>query len=367
VSVNPRLLLQLSIILLTLSAAPTRADEKPAFAFKDGDRVAWIGSSSTRIGVWPKTVEFLLRTRHPDTRLEFKSFTTGGGTFATGLQNLEKGLADYKPTVVVFNYGGNDAGAGEKGLPTFKENMTKAYDRVKASGARVVFTTHQAGDVRKAGEAALARRKLYAETMLGFGKEKGWTVIDVHHPLEDLQRNGQKDDEAYTILKDTIHLTNPAYVAWGYYLYEGLNPPSAVSHAALSADGKVTKAVGCKVEDVKAEANGLSFTRADAVLPILPPEALPPRKPVPVEKHSAYLLTATGLPDGDYEVRCEGKPIGTVDAKALAAGVNLNTLLLDAKRPAPWEALAKDLWAAKATEQVGKTRWRFEVRKAPPE
>jgi lysophospholipase L1-like esterase len=365
VSVNRRLLLPVAAVLLTLSVA-ARADEKPPFLFKDGDRVAWIGSSSTRIGVWPKTVEFLLRTRHPDTRLAFKSFTTGGGTFATGLQNLDKWLADYKPTVVVFNYGGNDAGAGEKGLPTFKENMTKAYDRVKASGARVIFSTHQSGDVRKATEAALARRKLYAETMLSFGKEKGWTVIDVHHPLEDLQRNGQKDDDSYTILKDTIHLTNPAYIAWGYYFYERLNSPAAVSQAALSADGKVTKAVGCKVEDVKAEAKGLSFTRTDAVLPILPPEALPPRKYVPLEKLSAYLLTVTGLPDGDYEVRCEGKPLGTADAKALAAGVNLNTLLLDAKRSAPWEALAKDLWAAKATEQVGKTRWRFEVRTATP-
>lgn len=352
------------IALLVAVSVTAHAEEKPsAFLLQDGDRVAWVGSSSTRIGVWPRTVEFLVRTRHPDLRIEFKSFTTGGGTFATGLQNLDKWLPDYKPTVVVFNYGGNDAGAGENGLPTFKENMTKAHDRVKELGARVVFCTHQSGDVRKASEAALARRKLYAETMIAFGKEKGWTVLDVHHPIEDLQRNGQKDDDAYTILKDTIHLTNPAYIGWGYYFYELLHPTNAASHAVLAADGAVAKTVGCKIDNVKIEGQGLSFTRADARLPILPPEALPPRKYVPLEKLSPYLLTVTGLPDGKYTVHCEGKLIGAADAKTLADGVNLNTLLLDSQQTAPWDPLAKELWVGKSLEQIGKTRWRFEVRK----
>jgi hypothetical protein len=71
----------------------------------------------------------------------------------------------------------------------------------------------------------------------------------------------------------------------------------------------------------------------------------------------------TGLPEGSYEVSCEGKPLGTADAKALADGVNLNGLLLDSGQPAPWDELVKQLWAGKALDEVGKTRWRFVVRK----
>src|ERR1700732_4434780 len=67
-----------------------------AFPFRDGDRVAWVGSSSTNIGVWPRTVEFLLRTRQPDLRLTFRTYTTGGGTFATGVEHLDAWLADLK-------------------------------------------------------------------------------------------------------------------------------------------------------------------------------------------------------------------------------------------------------------------------------
>src|SRR4051794_36507924 len=82
--------------------APPPAGPMPLI--RDGDRVAWIGSSSTRIGVWPRTVEFLLRTRHPELSLEFHRSSTGGGTFSTGLANLDAWLDEFHPTLVVFNY-----------------------------------------------------------------------------------------------------------------------------------------------------------------------------------------------------------------------------------------------------------------------
>src|SRR5947208_17059427 len=110
-----RMVVAVAIAIAVHSGA--RAGEQAAFPFRDGDRVAWIGSSSTNIGIWPKTMEFLLRTRHPKLNLTFKKYSTGGGTFGTGLATLDKWLDDGKPTLVFFNYGSNDAGAGEKGLP----------------------------------------------------------------------------------------------------------------------------------------------------------------------------------------------------------------------------------------------------------
>ena len=352
------------LLLASASASARAADKADGFPFKDGDRVAWVGSSSTHIGVWPRTMEFLLRTRNPDVRLTFQKFSTGGGTFATGVEHLDAWLADFKPTVVFLNYGGNDADAGEPGLPQFKENIEKCVAKITATGARVVLTTPQAADVRKAGEAPAARRTLYAETMLAFGKDKGWSVVDTHHPLEALQREGEKIDKDYTILKDKIHLTDSAYVAWGLYLYERLAPPAAESKAVLTADGKVVKTVRCAIEDVKTETGSVSFTRRDEVLPLLPPASLlPPRGLAPLEKLSSYLLAVGGLPEGSYEILCEGKLLGETDAGRLASGVNLNSLLLDSGRAPPWAELTDQLWAGKALDRVGKTRWTFVVRK----
>ena len=60
---------------------------------------------------------------------------------------------------------------------------------------------------------------------------------------------------------------------------------------------------------------------------------------------------------------CEGKLIGEADAGRLASGVNLNGLLLDSGKAAPWVELTDQLWAGKGLDQMGKTRWRFVVRK----
>jgi lysophospholipase L1-like esterase len=345
-------------------AAGQTPDAKPIeFPFKENDRVAWVGSSSTKIGVWPKTMQFLLATRHPELKLTFGKFTTGGGTFATGLQKMDEWLSPFKPTVVFFNYGGNDAGAGEKGLPKFQENIADSVAKAKSYGARVYLLTPQAADVRKAGEAPAARRALYADALIRFGKEKGWPVIDVHHPLAELQKLAQNDDDAYTILADTIHLTPPAYIAWAYYQYDRLNPPARESSATLRADGHVTSVKNCKISDVKATEAGLTFTRADEILPILPPQSLPPRSHVPLERLSRYMLQIEGLKEGDYTIASGGKSIGATTAAALAKGVNLNTLLLDAKGHAPWSNLAKDLWEGDNLDQIGQTRWTFDVRR----
>jgi len=343
------------------AAPPDVSTAKPLV--QDGDRVAWVGSSSTRIGVWPRTVEFLMRTRHPGLDLRFERFTTGGGTFATGLEHIDRWLEEFRPTIVVLNYGGNDADAGREGLPKFKDDMGRCVAKARDKGARVVLVTPQAADNRKSGVAAAAIRSLYAETMLAHGREQGWTVIDVHNPLDAMQKANQRDDPAYTILKDHIHLTDPAYIAWGFFFYDRLDLPLVESEAVLTAKGQVTSTENCEIRHVKVIEGGLSFNRLDKTLPILPPGPLPPRLSGPMEALSRYLLAVTGLAPGMYEIVCDGQVIGAVDAEALALGVNLNSVLLDEGRKAPWAALAKAIWEGQDLDRIGRTRWRFEVRK----
>ena len=87
-------LLACSLLLASIAhAAPPDSNT----TLQKGDRVAFVGSSSTRIGIWPRTVEFLLRTRHPQLDLHFQRFTTGGGTFATGLEHYDEWLGRLPP------------------------------------------------------------------------------------------------------------------------------------------------------------------------------------------------------------------------------------------------------------------------------
>jgi hypothetical protein len=225
--------------------------------------------------------------------------------------------------------------------------------------------THQPSDLHnKAVKAEAARlRTIYAETMISLAQEKGWPLVDTYHPLNSMQDNARRDDPTFTINKDPIHLNDPAYVAWGMFLYEGMNPPPAESVAEITASGQVSATSRCRISNVQAEAGSLSFSRADEVLPILPPPPLPPRRHVPLEELSRYMLKVTGLSPGQYEITCEGKPLGTITADTLEAGVNLNSVMLDAGLSAPWADLAAEIWDGKSLDQIGRTQWRFEIKK----
>ena len=182
--------------------------------------------------------------------------------------------------------------------------------------------------------------------------------------MRQIVKSNSGTNPLVTALADTGQAwptTDPAYIAWGCYLYLGLQTTPPECSATLSADGNVTATKRCKIVDVERGDGKLAFTRLDEILPILPPGPLPPRQHVPLEKVSPYLLRVTGLPAGKYEVRCEGKRLGVIDAAALAEGVNFNTVLLDSKEVAPWEDLAKQLWTGKESDHIAKTRLRFEL------
>src|SRR5262249_33539215 len=137
----------------------------------------------------------------------------------------------------------------------------------------------------------------------------------------------------------------------------------ARSAVTVTAGGDVTATEDCAIRDVESSAGVLSFTRRDQVLPILPPGPLPPRLSAPAEAHSRYLLEVTCLGPGQYESRCEGQPTGAADAQTLAVGVDVNSLILDGGREAPWQALSQAVWDGRMRDCAGRTRWRFEVRK----
>jgi len=388
-----RLIILLGILIsASVNSATPQTHPLPEFPLKSGDRVFWYGSSSTMIGVWPRTLEFLLRTRHPDLPLKFDKRGVGGGSFTMAVREISGILAKSKPTVVFFNFGGNDATRGPKGVPLVNQVMAEAVARVKASGARPILLTPQPGDDRMAG-ARNDYLGLYAKEMMTFARDEGLLALDTYQPLEDMQNLRQNEVSDFTINKDRIHLTDSAYVAWGFFIYEGMNPPVAESYVELSADGKVIGTVNCSVNGVKVGSDRVEFTREDAILPLLPPNPipvttttaptkalaapassvlsyaeqhwsdLPPRSYCPLEKFSRYMLKISGLGEGAYTIAADGKPLGTASASQLKEGVNINSLLLDSGHPAPWDELVLELWSGKNLQRIGKTKFKFEIHK----
>ena len=366
------------------------------FPFKKNDRVAWIGSSSTYLGTWPATLEFLLRSRHPELNLTFSRHSTGDGTFATGLSRLPDWLERSRPTLVFLNYGANDGNLGKRNLEAFHKSLADCVQKSRDFGARTLLMTHQPGDPRYTGEVFNNRRAHYALDMLHFCGEHKFPLIDIFNPLQKMFDQARAENPDYTINSDMIHLTDSAYVAWGFLLYDAFTVPDSESRLELNwGEGKVLAAKNCSAEITAHDADALAFVRLDAVLPILPPvplpssrphrgyltglsqsffpeepkfalehgQDLPPRNGVPLESCSRYMLKIAGLPGGEYELICNNLPCGKSSAETLAAGVNLNSMLLDQKLPAPWNALAQQLWDGVKLEQLNGRALHFQLRR----
>jgi len=117
--------------------------------FQPKDRVLFEGDSLTdglknnygRQMGWDKTwahrVDEWLFTHRPELNLEFKNLAVGGNSTRNLLARVEAS-AVFKPAVVLFTMGTNDALIGMP-LDEFRKNLTAWCDRLEAAGARTVI------------------------------------------------------------------------------------------------------------------------------------------------------------------------------------------------------------------------------------
>src|SRR5579863_7470142 len=126
------------------------ADEHPKIELKDGDRVAFIGNTFVEREQNDCYIETMLTTRFPDKNITFRNLgysadtvtgsarglCTGWSSFESSDQaflRLKKLVAEFKPTVLLMNYGMTESFTGPQGIPTFKENYNKMLDALSAA------------------------------------------------------------------------------------------------------------------------------------------------------------------------------------------------------------------------------------------
>src|SRR6476660_722138 len=139
-----------ALAALSLAAPP---DAKP-FAFKDGDRIVWIGGTlverEQRYGYW----ETALLAANADKKITVRNLGWSGDTvhgeargrfdFASPemcFKQLVSLTLELRPTVIFVSYGTNESFEGKEGLPKFEKGLEKLLDALKPAKARVVLFT----------------------------------------------------------------------------------------------------------------------------------------------------------------------------------------------------------------------------------
>jgi lysophospholipase L1-like esterase len=342
----------LAVVVCGSLPADGRADD---FALKDGDTVVFLGDSITAARTYGKIVETYTLLRYPARTVRFVNAGRGGDTAAGGLRRLDRDVFAHKPAVVTVAYGVNDIGWGLKADAEHK----KAYlDGVRGiveacvkRGVRVYVCSAAptAGDPDKAETGFL---QTMCDEGMALSKSLGGHAVDVQRTVRGIQKRVAAANEAVADRSkrdslhapDGVHLTDLGQLAMAFAILKGLGAPAHVSLAEVDAtQGKVVRASGCKVTDVRSRDGGLEFTRLDDGLPFNYGifYGLNYRYVPVTDELNRYLLAVTGLPAGRYEVTADGRSAGAFTAAQLAAGVNIASTTADPWQPGgPWNAQA---------------------------
>ncbi len=355
------------LLVLLMEGRSLAAD----FALRDGDTEVFLGDSITAARGYSKVIENYTLLRYPQRRVRFLNAGHGGDTAEGGLKRLDRDVFSRGATVLTVAYGINDIGWGLKADQEHKQRYLDAIrgivEQCRQRGVRVFICSPAitAEDPNRSEEGFLQKM---SDEGLTLAKSLGAGTIDVQRGMRDIQRRvwaanaRETDPKKKTSLhaEDGIHLNELGHLAMAYAMLKGLGAPAEVSSLTLDAHETARmQAEGCRVTDVQWRDGGLAFVRLDEGLPLnLGILGVLQFRFIPIpDQLNRYILTVRNLPAGRYEIRVEGRLVGTVTERQLHEGLNIASMTADAWEPGgPWDAQAgvvKELTEARDKLTVG--------------
>ena len=221
---------------------------------------------------------------------------------------IARDVAGVKPSLVFVNFGMNDGGYKAFDEATYRNYMDAQKtlaDTVKASGARqVFFTTSPIDDVLR-GDKGVYNSTLsrMARGVIGLAGERQLPVIDLLHPMVEVQRLAKEKDAKSTMIPDTVHPDAVGHLVMAYLAMRQIDAPRSVGEIVIegssvrAADGAVggqrdRDGGQCRVRPAAAvpavlrAEGGAQGARAGA--PRGRPQPLPPARPGAVRRRAAH-------------------------------------------------------------------------------
>jgi lysophospholipase L1-like esterase len=351
---NSKGFLRLALLLISagMSAAPMRAQANPpqSFAVHDGDRVTFYGDSITAQREYTRDVEDYVLTRFPQWKVDFHNAGVGGDKVSGGSAGpvdlrLQRDVFEARPTVVTIMLGMNDGyyRASEPGIAsTYEDGYRHIVDSLKKNLPQARITLIQPSpydDITReplfpGGYNGVLLQYSRFLTELSHDQQTG--LADLNTPVAGVLTalNQQSHDLAQQLLPDRVHPAEGGHWIMAGALLKSWNAPALVSSVALSASpARVEKATNATVSDLHAGQQGLAWTQIEAALPLpFPPPEVDPVLALTLKVSDLVstldqeMLAIAALGPGKYELRIDGRLIGSFSADELGKGINLAVL-----------------------------------------
>lgn len=315
-------------LLLLLQVLPAWGD----FFLKNGDRVVFLGDSITEQGLYTRYIENYVLTRFPHWKISFFNAGWGGDTAPGGLARLERDVLSHHPTVVTIDFGMNDAGYGpfdSQRLERYRQGLQGIVRQLKEAQVRVVLFSPTPVDPDRRPQLREYNRTLerFAKEVRQIALQEGVTFIDFFKPfLQAQERMKAKYGTSFTVIPDAVHPSPPGHLWMAYLALKGMDAPSVVAGVRLGLPQlQVLETWGGKIKRLRGTDKGLSFVQQIEAFPWpIPEDAIQGLEAFPLgEDLNLWRLQVTGLPEGEYEIKVNGKVIGSRRGEELSRGLNL--------------------------------------------
>lgn len=347
----------LSSLLLMAAVNPARpapeGETHLAVRLLDHETIVFLGDSITEQNLYTAYLETFLLSRFPSKDLAVFNLGWSGDTASGGTKRFARDVAPVEPSLVFVNFGMNDGGYkahDEATLRTYLAAQGALADTIRGVGARqVLFTTSPVDDALRQDQGVyndtLSRM---ARGLAELAAGRGLLLVDLLHPMLDVQRRAKEKDPGFTMIPDTVHPDAVGHLVMAYLAMRRIDAPREVGDIVV--EGGDVRAHGAAVGSAVAADGGVEF---DLTLPFLPfhvpKEARPALDLVPLQQelNRFRLQVKAGLEGELLVLSVDGKTAGVFAREELARGIDL--ALLDG---APWGAAGRTLWEA------AQFRWR---------
>jgi lysophospholipase L1-like esterase len=331
-----------------LLAAAAQTSVAAPVSLRAEETIVFFGDSITEQNLYTAYLETFLISRLPEKKLAFFNFGWGGDTASGAAKRFARDVAPVKPTLVFVNFGMNDGGYKGFQAPICERYLAtqrSLADMIAASGAREVLLTTSPVDPSRRPASGEYNEMLdrMAQGIASLGRDQGIPVIDLLHPMLEVQRLAKERTPGFTMIPDGIHPDPVGHLVMAYSALQGIQTPRLVAEIRI-ADGVLREVRGASVANV---GQGEDAVELELTLPFLPfyvpPEARPALDLVPFEKELNRFQLVAELPEGleKMALTVDGRTAGVFSRADLARGVDL--ALLD---KAPWAEAGRRLWAA---------------------
>ncbi len=289
-------------------------------ALNEGERILFVGNGFVENDQGHAHFEARLQRRLADRTLSFRymgwsgdtvrgSARTAGFQVPQGLARLTKESQAQKPTLIFLAYGMNESFDGAQALPDFLKDYDKLLKALAPLKARLVILgpTYHEDLGRPFPDPAEHNRHLvqFTRALKGFAEERKLPFVDLWHPLQA----AKKADAWLQLTTNGILLTEAGYALSGKSVEEQLGFAPHRWEVVLDRTGKVIGSKGTTLSALAAKGDAIRFQAADVMLPI---------------RADVHRLQITGLPQGDYTLKIDGKEVLEAGAASWQRGVAID-------------------------------------------